>query len=405
MSTDKYTVKQLLNIEACTRCGKCTEVCSAYNANGDLDISPAKKIELLKKRIKSKTLFGKIFARHSFTEKELDILAKGAYQCTMCSRCETDCPVNIDLAKLWVSLRADLSDEHKGPEALEMLKERLKAAYNVSFDTNQGRVEWINQLSEIPENKYVKEKADVIYFVGCVSSFSPRVFKIPRSVVQLFRLAKVDFGLLGDQEWCCGFPLLTGGFKTEFIDFAKHNIEKVNATGAQHLVTSCPSCYHMWNHTYNELGLDVKMNFKVLHLVQYLYELAKNRTLKLYPLDYTVTYHDPCDLGRNSGIYDEPRQLIKKIPDIRFVELENSKENALCCGGGGNVEAVDPGLVESISQIKAKEIIKTRAEIAVTACQQCVRTILQALKKEGSKTKTMDISELVLMSATANPDS
>jgi len=405
MSTDKYTVKQLLNIESCTRCGKCTEACSAYNANGDLDISPAKKIELLKKRIKSKTLFGKIFARHSFTEKELDILAKGAYQCTMCSRCEVDCPVNIDLAKLWVSLRADLLDEHKGPEALEMLKERLKAAYNISFDTNQGRVEWINQLPEIPENKYVKEKADVIYFVGCVSSFSPRVFKIPRSVVQLFKLAKVDFGLLGDDEWCCGFPLLTSGFKTEFTDFAKHNIEKVNATGARYLVTSCPSCYHMWNHTYNELGLDVKMNFKVLHLVQYLYELAKNRTLRLYPVDYTVTYHDPCDLGRNSGIYDEPRQLIKKIPGIRFVELENTKENALCCGGGGNVEAVDPGLVESISRIKAEEILKTGANIAVTACQQCVRTILQALKKEGSKVKTMDISELVLMSATANPDS
>ncbi|MBN1299245.1 MAG: (Fe-S)-binding protein [Actinobacteria bacterium] len=404
MSIDKYTVKQILNIEACTRCGLCSEVCSAYNANMDIDISPAKKLELLKKRIRANTLFGKIFSRHAFTQKELGILAKGAYECTLCSRCEVDCPVNIDLQKLWISLRADMADEGKSPEALNMLKERLEKSYNISFDSNQGRVEWINQVEEIPEDKYVREKADVVYFVGCVSSFSPRVFKIPRSVVSLFKLAKVDFALLGDEEWCCGFPLLGSGFKQEFIEFAKHNIEKVNATGARYLVTSCPSCYHMWTHTYREANLDIKMNFKVLHTVQYLYELAKSRALKLYPLNLKVTYHDPCDLGRNSGIYDEPRELIKKIPGTIFVELENNRENAECCGGGGNVEAVDRELSEKIAQTKAREIIKTRAEIVVTACQQCVRTISGALKKQNSKIKVMDISELILLSATANKD-
>jgi heterodisulfide reductase subunit D len=399
MSTGKYTIKQLFNIESCTRCGHCTEVCSAYSASNDLEISPAKKIELLRKRIKKDTIWGKIFGGRRFSDKDWDILTKAAYQCTLCSRCEVGCPVNIDLQKLWISLRSDLAEQNKNPEALSLLKERLNKAYNISFDSNEGRVNWINQVPEIPDDKFVRQKADVVYFVGCVSSFSPRVFKIPRSVVQIFKIAKVDFTLLGDNEWCCGFPLLSSGFKEEFTSFAEHNIKQVNDTGAKYLVTSCPSCYHMWTHTYKELDLDVKMNFKVLHLVEYLNELAKSRRLKLFPLKTRVTYHDPCDLGRNSGIYEPPRELIKSIPGVTFTELENNRETALCCGGGGNVEAVDAKLSESIAQAKAKDIINSGADIVVTACQQCVRTILAALKKENSKIKVMDISELVLISA------
>lgn len=398
MSTDKYTMKQIFNIESCTRCGQCTEVCSAYNANRDLSVTPAKKMELLKKRIRSKTLWGKLLGKKYFTEKDFDTLARAAYECTLCSRCEVDCPVNIDLQKLWISLRADLADEKKGPEVLDLLKERLKTAYNISFDTNQGRIEWINQIPEIPEDKYVVQKADVIYFVGCVSSFSPRVFKIPRSIVKILQSAKIKFGLLGDEEWCCGFPMMSSGFKMEFAEFAKHNIEKVNDTGAKFLVTSCPSCFHMWKHIYPELDTGIVMNFEVLHLVQYLYRLAFDRVLYMRPVNATVTYHDPCDLGRNSGIYDEPRNLIKLIPGVKFVETEKTRENATCCGGGGNVEAVDKELSEGIAKIKAQEIMQTGADIVVTACQQCVRTIMQALKKENSKTKVMDISELVLMS-------
>ena len=394
----QFTIKQLLNVESCTRCGLCTDMCSAYNASKDITISPAKKMELLRKKIRSKTLFGKLFGKRGFTEKDLDNLVKAAYECTLCSRCEVNCPVNIDLHKLWISLRADLTDADRNPEALKMLRERLEKSHNISFDTNEGRVEWISQVPEIPENKYVKEKADVIYFVGCVSSFSPRVFKIPRSVVQILKAVKVDFGLLGDEEWCCGFPLLSSGFKNDFLDFVKHNIEKVNNTGAKYLVISCPSCYHMWRHTYPEIPLDIKMNFEVLHIVQYFYKLAREGRLKLNAINQKITYHDPCDLGRNSGIYEEPRELIKMIPGVTFVEMENNRINATCCGGGGNVEAVDKGLSENIARIKTREIIKTGADIVVTSCQQCVRTILQSLKKENSKIKVMDMSELILMS-------
>ena len=401
MRLDKLKIKQLAEIDACTRCGNCLDLCSAYQGSKDVSISPKKKMEKLKSAVsKEYGLLSKILKR-KLTGDEIEAISHAAFACTMCSRCEVDCHINIKLQDLWLKLREIMVDEGQYPEIMNMMRERLMKARNVSFDTNEGRTDWIKPVPEVPENMYIKQKAEVIYFVGCVSSFSPRTFKIPRSVVQILQSAEVDFGLLGDDEWCCGFPLMSSGFANDFKEFAAHNIERVNSTGAKVLVTSCPSCYHMWSHTYPDAVKDVKMNFKVLHMVQYLCMLAKDGKIKLNPLDSKVTYHDPCDLGRNSGIYDEPRDLIKMIPGVEFVELENNREYATCCGGGGNVESIDTELSSNIASIKAKEIIATGADIVTTACQQCVRTIATGLKKEKSKIKAIDISQLILDSIKA----
>ncbi|MHB1275922.1 MAG: (Fe-S)-binding protein [Candidatus Humimicrobiaceae bacterium] len=399
MKLDKFTVKQLAEIDACTRCGNCLDLCSAYAGSGDVAISPKKKMEVLKRLVDAEYgIFQKIFKRKKISDKDIEKISKAAYECTMCSRCEQECYINIKLQDIWLKLREILVEEGKYPEVLDMLREKLLKAHNISFDTNEGRINWINQIAQLPEDKYVKEKAEVIYFVGCVSSFSPRVFKIPRSIVQILKTANIDFGLLGDEEWCCGFPLLTSGFREDFIEFVRHNIEKVNKTGAKYLITSCPSCYHMWKHIYPEIPSEFKMEFEVLHIVQYLYKLAREGKFKLNPINQKVTYHDPCDLGRNSGIYEEPRNLIKMIPGIEFIEMENNRNLSTCCGGGGNVEAVNVQLSENIAKIKAQEIINSGVDIVVSACQQCVRTIAGALKKEKSKIKAMDISELLLES-------
>jgi len=191
---------------------------------------------------------------------------------------------------------------------------------------------------------------------------------------------------------------MSSGFSKDFIEFGEHNIDRVNKTGAKYLVTSCPSCYHMWSHVYPEKLKNIKMDFKVLHAVQYLYMLIEEGKIKLNPVNKKVTYHDPCDLGRNSGIYDEPRKIIGSIPGVDFVELEYSREYATCCGGGGNVESTDAGLSSNIAALKAREIVKTEADIIATSCQQCVRTIATALKKEKSKIKAMDLIQLVLES-------
>jgi heterodisulfide reductase subunit D len=401
MRFDKLNTRQLAELDACTRCGNCLDLCSAYQGSRDVSISPKKKMEKLKDAVnKEYGLISRLFKRE-LTKDEIEAISHAAFACTMCSRCEVDCHINIKLQDLWLKLREIMVDEGHYPEIMDTMRNRLKKSRNVSFDTNEGRTDWIKPVPGIPEDRYVKDKAEVIYFVGCVSSFSPRTFKIPRSVVQIFQKAGVDFGLLGDDEWCCGFPLLSSGFSRDFAEFARHNIKRVNKTGAKYLVTSCPSCYHMWSHTYPKEIKDIKMEFTVLHLVQYLHMLLKQGRLELKKTEKKVTYHDPCDLGRNSGIYEEPRELLKAIPGVEFIELENNRKYAACCGGGGNVESIDAGLSSNIAAIKAKEIIKTGADVVTTSCQQCVRTIATALKKEKSKIKAVDLTQFVLESINA----
>ncbi|MDD3519761.1 MAG: (Fe-S)-binding protein [Actinomycetota bacterium] len=412
LDTKKFTIGELLDIEGCTRCGNCTPLCCAYEGSGDIEVSPAKKISVLKKRLDYKhSLLGKMFGSRELSEKELKELEKAAFQCTLCSRCELECPVNIGLKDVWLSLREALVSEGRYPQSIAELKNTLKKGKNISFETNKSRADWIKQIPDIPEDRLLKKTAEVIYFAGCVPSFSPEVFQIPKALLKLFQKADIDFAIMGEDEWCCGFPLLAAGFKEDAMEFAEHNIKSVNERNAKYLITGCPTCFHMWERIYPEIAhgimnlytypkpiLSEKMNFTVLHEVQFLSELIKEKRFVLKPLNKKITYHDPCDLGRSSGIYDEPRSIIKAIPEIKFVELKNSRENAKCCGGGGNLEAVSPKLYDSIAELKAQEIIESGADIVVTSCPQCVKTIAEALNKKRSVIKAMDISELLLAS-------
>jgi len=214
--------------------------------------------------------------------------------------------------------------------------------------------------------------------------------------------------LLGEDEWCCGFPLYSSGMKDEIIKLADHNIKKVKSKKAKLMVASCPSCYHTWKHDYPKIAGE-KIDFEIMHISQYLYKLINDGKIKLNAAGAKVTYHDPCDLGRNSGIFEEPREVIKSIKGINFVELPSVKLAANCCGGGGNLESLNPELSSKIAEAKASEIISTGAEIVVSSCQQCERTISSALKKKKNeidyKIKVMDISELVLQSMLEEPKS
>jgi heterodisulfide reductase subunit D len=245
---------------------------------------------------------------------------------------------------------------------------------------------------------YLKSTAEIVYFVGCVSSYSPRSFSIPRSITQIFTKTGQDFTLLGEDEWCCGFPLFSSGMQKEVVELANHNIKKVKEKKAKILITSCPSCYHTWKYEYPEISGE-KIDFEIIHISQYLLELIKDKKIKLNPISAKVTYHDPCDLGRNSGIINEPREVIKSIPGVEFTELSLIGLQANCCGGGGNLESFNPVLSAKIADSKCTEIISTGADTIVSSCQQCERTISTAIRKRKDeidyKIKVMDISELV----------
>jgi Fe-S oxidoreductase len=217
---------------------------------------------------------------------------------------------------------------------------------------------------------------------------------IPRSFVQTLARSGLSFTMLGAEECCCGFPLLAAGRKEHAQQAARLNVAHAQVLGVQKIVTTCPSCYHTWKHDYPELTGD-PLPFQVWHSTELLAELVKSGA---FPLRYTngpITYHDPCDLGRTSGIYDEPRAILTSIEGLRLTEMARNREDAVCCGGGGNLEMVDSGLVAEIGQRKVALVTDTGAQTIVSACQQCKRTMTGAARSTKTRVRVKDITEVV----------
>jgi len=260
--------------------------------------------------------------------------------------------------------------------------------HNVVNFPQADRALWAEFLDEAPEGLGDKKQAEVVYFVGCMASFSPAVQEIPAALVKVLKAAGVDFAILGEEEWCCGFPLLAAGLGKEALALREHNLEQIHKLQAKQVVFTCPSCYHMWKQYYAQ-------EVEVLHATELVSRLVAQRRLTLKPIERKVTYHDPCDLGRNSGIYSPPRQVLAAIPGLQLREMRYNRKQALCCGGGGDLEIVDAELVAKVASGLVDEIKASGAQWVVTACQQCQRTIAEALRKQGSNIRVCDILQLV----------
>jgi heterodisulfide reductase subunit D len=269
-------------------------------------------------------------------------------------------------------------------------------SHNMAGEKNESRLMWSANLpGGAPQQK---RTAEVLWYVGCVSSFYPMAYKIPQAMVQILGRSNVDFTLLGGTEWCCGFPLYTAGMEEQIHALARHNLEQVQATGAKILVSTCASCYHTWKHIYPEILPDFPEDLEVLHATEFMARLIERGQLKLGPLPRVVTYHDPCDLGKRSGIFDEPRFVMQSIPGLELREMANHHQNSLCCGGGGNVEAFSPDTVNEASKRRLQQAQATGAEYVVSACQQCMRTLFNGAKKNQIRVRAIDLSQVVLES-------
>jgi heterodisulfide reductase subunit D len=207
--------------------------------------------------------------------------------------------------------------------------------------------------------------------------------------------AGVDFTILGEKEWCCGFPLIGAGMGEKAKELMDHNLRKIGEVGAKAVVFACPSCHHTWKERYNT---DVAL----FHATEFLEKLVDEGRVRFKEFKKTVTYHDPCDLGRSSEIYEAPRNILRSIPGLQLVELDHSREDCTCCGGGGNLEMVDPKLATAIAQSKIEEIQRTGAELVVTSCQQCVRTMATYARRNKVPLEVIDITTLVQRALTDN---
>jgi Fe-S oxidoreductase/FAD/FMN-containing dehydrogenase len=371
---------------ACVQCGYCVDYCPT---RGEwISASPRGRI---------------LTTKEALRRGDLDDLritpeyVNSIFQCSLCGRRKVDCSVSVNSPEMWVELRCLLAERGMEPESVKAMVRVVADSHNLTGKANEQRASWAKRV-KVHAHLERKVGANVVYFVGCVTSFYPMVQDIARSFAQLLDLARVDFTLLGGEEWCCGYPLVSAGHRDEAIESLLHSRKVIGAMGTKTVVVTCPGCYRMWKHEY-ERATGEQPPFEVLHSTQLIKRLIEDGRIKLGEVRESVTYHDPCDLGRVAGLFDPPRDIIKSVPGLAFTELRDNRERCNCCGSGGDLLASNTDMSLAIGVRKLEEALLTGAKSLVTACPSCIRTLVMAKMGQKSPIEVLDLAQFVWRAA------
>ncbi len=330
----------------CFQCGLCDTVC------------PWNRVRQFSIR--------KIIRQATFGLTEIE--SEDIWRCTTCGRCPQQCPRGVKQIEVGVSLRRVASNYEVFPASVRSARS-ARASIISEGNPLQGerkkRADWAKGL---PVKKFT-EGMEALYFVGCYLSYDPRMKKVATATANILNSAGVDFGILGSQENCCGESIRKTGSEEVFKRLAKENIKTFIDSDVKKIIVSSPHCFHTFKNEYPEF----MVNFEVVHINQYLLELINEGRLELKgEFSKKVTYHDPCYLGRHNDIYDEPREILKKISDLKLTEMADSRKDALCCGGGGGRIWMDTPKEERFSDLRLVQANEVGAEVLVTSCPYCI---------------------------------
>jgi len=330
----------------CFQCGLCDVVC------------PWNRVRQFSMR--------KIIREATFGLTEIE--GEDIWRCTTCGRCPDRCPRGVKQIELGVSLRRVATEYEVFPASVRSAR-TARASLISEGNPLQGervkRADWAKDLSV----KTYKEGMEVLYFVGCYLSYDPRMKKVAAATVNILNKAGVSFGILGDKENCCGESIRKTGSEKVFKSLAKDNIKTFIDSGVKKIIVSSPHCYHTFKNEYPEF----MVQFEVVHISQYICELMQEGRFELSG-EYAkkVTYHDPCYMGRHNDIYEEPRDVLKMVPELKLVEMVDSRKESLCCGGGGGRIWMDTPKEERFSDLRLEQAKEIEAEVLVTACPYCI---------------------------------
>lgn len=344
----------------CTQCGYCRSVCPVFEDLG-WDSSVARGRVILS--------YGILKDRFDVDDSVVDAL----YQCSTCGDCDRRCPSNVCVVDIIEAARKELFSEGHILEKHEKMTDRIKK-YGNPYGETEKRGEIFGKSLK---------KSKIGYFIGCTPAY--RNQNIAKTSMSILDKLGVDYTVI--DEICCGSPLQRiGGEDEDIKKLVDHNLDSLEELGIETLIFSCAGCYNMFKNHYPEFR---ELKFKPMHITEFLAE--RELPLKDYPK--TITYHDPCHLGRHAGVYDAPREIIKKIPKAEFKEMEYNKETARCCGGGGGLRAGFPEVSKNIAKerISMAEI----ADVLLTSCPFCVNNLSLGKEVTESSIEIKDIVELV----------
>lgn len=377
MELSEQTMAQQLELYGCYQCGKCT---------GGCPVSLKSRLNI--RRLMIEAILGRNL-EHLSDRVEL-------WDCTTCKTCTIRCPRGLKPMDLVIGMRSFLVEEGHIPKTLIEAMENSYKHGNPWGKPKNKRTEW---TKELPEDLKVKDfsqgdRAEYLYFVGCTASSDPRIQQVAKALAFNLQSAEVDFGILGNEEQCCGNEIRRMGESGLFEELVEKNIERFGNYQIERIITPCPHGFNVLKNEYPQ------GKFEVLHTTQVLAKKVEEGKLNLRrEVKKVVTYHDPCFLGKQNGIFDEPRMLLSAIPGVTFKELDRSRERSLCCEGGGGRMWVESSSEtgDRLAEIRVRDAVELGAEIIATACPFCILTLEDAVKTSGNEEKiqVMDVTELL----------
>lgn len=397
---DQLSPRQLMSLDACTRCGECQKWCPVYTLENKEDVTPRAKIKYLKDILRSQYsgFLGLKLFKPEINPDIFDNFSRRLYDCSCCNQCHFVCPVRIDTVELWENIREAMFVSRLGPAPdSRTYCETLKQYGNPYKKEQSARTDWIEKglakgtLLARPE--FIQDNlAPVLLFLGCTASFDEKINLVSQHAANILSYAGIPFGILGPDEFCCYGKLRRIG-DPEFQSLARANLEKLNTLGINTLVTACAGCYKTIKQDYSKIG---RQNFKVYHLAEYIDILLAEGKISLnVPIPGKITYHDPCLLGRHNGIYEAPRRVLRAIPQLELVEMERNRQYSRCCGVGGGLKMANHDLQEAASVYRIREAEATGAGYLTTPCPTCYSGLAGGAEKNGSPIKLYHFAELV----------
>ena len=390
--------KDVLDYYSCTECGRCQDLCPAYNTQKPL--SPKALVLDLKHNMfknKQAILDGKIDeVTHVIDD---NVTEDVIWACTSCRACEIACPVFIEQVDKIYDLRRNLvMMESRFPAEVQTVFKNMETNATPWAFRASERANWAEGLGV--KTMAEESNIDVLLWVGCAGSYDERNKKVLRSFSSLLKKAGVKFAILGTEEKCTGDPARRIGNEYLYQTLAQANVETLNRYGVKKIVTACPHCFNTIKNEYKDFG----GSYEVFHHSQFLAKLISEGKIKpTKTLDETITFHDSCYLGRWNGVYDQPRDVINSLPSVRMVEMKSNHDSGLCCGAGGGRMWMEEKIGKRINIARTEQALATNAGVVASSCPFCMTMMTDGVKTKDmqDKVRVMDIAELMDQATTA----
>ncbi len=389
--TECLSTIQLIELDACTRCGECLRYCPVQDVTGRPSISPPEKIRIFREFIRAtEGLKSRLFGPGAVDRKLLEEFTRAVFECTTCGACGEHCTVGIFTQRLWPMLRKEMVRRGIGP-----IGDHAKIPDVIKKTGNPYDKPAAERFSPwLPEYTRIAERADIAYYAGCTGAYTAQ--PMVRGDVQVLNAIGEPFTMLPpEEEVCCGFPLFISGQHDMLEDLTKRLVNAYTAKGVKVLLCSCPCCVNIMARDW-PLFYGQELPFKIRHMTQFVADALKKGRLRIRrELNEKLIYHDPCYLSRGVGVIEEPRAVLRSIPGVELLEFDRHGLNSRCCGAGGAARKVFAENANAMGRLTIDEAVEKKANRLIFSCPACYAQVNEAMIGHEKQIRITDIMELL----------